>query len=71
MQTYTTPRHMTAASQARRRAAARLFDLAAQSLDEAFVSAEATAKAMEREGRLMQAPLLFPQTADPAQPPAE
>ncbi|MFY2658163.1 hypothetical protein ACOTC5_29375 [Achromobacter xylosoxidans] len=71
MQTCPTPHHMTAASQARRRAAARLFDQAAQSLDEAFVSAEATAKAMEHEGRLMQAPLLFTQTAYPAQPPAK
>lgn len=58
MQVNQTPYHMSAASQARRRAAARLFDQAAHSFEDALVSAENMARAMEREGRLLQAPLL-------------
>ncbi|WP_288897370.1 hypothetical protein [Delftia acidovorans] len=61
MQAYATPQHMTAAAQARRRAVSGLFDRAACTLDEAMASAEAMTSAMEQEGRLLKAPLLFPQ----------
>lgn len=59
-----TPRHMRADAQERRRAAARLFDRAAQSFDEACASAEAMTSTMELEGRLMHAPLLYPCTTE-------